>query len=78
MDDFMLELLLDEIKRQLMDENRRLRYENVNLKARLYDLEHPATQSGIDWSVFDMATKGGEKSNGDNELVDGFGASRRD
>lgn len=59
-------------------ENERLRGEIVKLKARLYDLEHPATQSGIDWSVFDMTWKGGEKNHGDNELVDGFGAERSD
>lgn len=62
----------------LAAENKRLRDEIVKLKARLYDLEHPATHSGIDWSVFDMTTKGGEKNHGDNELVDGFGAERGD
>lgn len=62
----------------LAAENKRLRGEIVKLKARLYDLEHPVTQSGIDWSVFDMTTKGGEKNHGDNELVDGFGAERSD
>lgn len=68
MDIFMIALL--------MDENKKLYDENVKLKARLYDLEHPATQSGIDWSLFDITTKGGEKNHGDNELVDGFGTER--
>lgn len=62
----------------LAAENERLRGEIVKLKARLYDLEHPAIQDGIDWSVFDMTTKGGEKNHGDNELVDGFGVERGD
>lgn len=65
----------------LAAENKRLRDEIVNLKARLYDLERPTdkqSSSGIDWSVFDMTTKGGEKNHGDNELVDGFGAERGD
>lgn len=57
-------------------ENERLRGEIVKLKARLYDLEHPATQSVIDWSVFDMTTKGGEENHGNDELVDGFGTER--
>ena len=68
MDIFMIALL--------MDENKRLYDENIKLKARLYDLEHPATQSGIDWSVFDMTTKGGEENHGKHELVDGFGAEK--
>lgn len=54
----------------LAAENERLRGEIVKLKARLYDLEHPVAQSGIDWSVFDTPKKGGEKNYGDNELVD--------
>jgi hypothetical protein len=73
MDIFMIALL--------MDENKNLYDENVKLKARLYDLEHPIdkqSSSGIDWSVFDMTWKGGEKNHGDNELVDGFGAERGD
>lgn len=64
----------------LAAENKRLREEIVKLKARLYDLERPATQSGIDWSVFDtlmktsydVIEKGGKENHGDNELVDGF------
>ena len=68
MDIFMIALL--------MDENKKLYDENVKLKARLYDLEHPAAQSGIDWSVFDIAMKGGEEKHGDDELVDGFGTER--
>lgn len=57
-------------------ENERLRGEIVKLKARLYDLEHPAIQDGIDWSVFDVIAKGCEENHGNDGLVDGFGAER--
>lgn len=60
----------------LAAENKRLRDEIVKLKARLYDLEHPATRSGIDWSVFDVIAKGGDENHGNDELVDGFGTER--
>lgn len=60
----------------LAAENKRLRDEIINLKARLYDLEHPAIQDGIDWSVFDVIAKGGEENHGNDELVDGFGTER--